>query len=139
MKITTFCTYRLVKNEDLNHHGTLYAGRSADWFVESGFIAAANLTRPENIVCLKIHGMVFSRPVHVGEIICFESKVVDTGKSRIITHVIMKSKDEIIVKGFITFINADTDGHPLPHGIIIEAETEEDIDLQSEARSLPIN
>ena len=31
-------TMRLVKSEDLNHHGTLFAGRTAEWFVESGFI-----------------------------------------------------------------------------------------------------
>jgi hypothetical protein len=29
---------RLVKSEDLNHHGTLFAGRTAEWFVESGFL-----------------------------------------------------------------------------------------------------
>ena len=60
MEITTCTTQHLIKSEDLNHHGTLYAGRSAEWLVESGFIAAANLTSPENIVCLKIHGMVRS-------------------------------------------------------------------------------
>jgi acyl-CoA hydrolase len=48
-------TTRLVKSEDLNHHGTLFAGRTAEWFVESGFIAAARLINPQNIVCLKIH------------------------------------------------------------------------------------
>ena len=26
---------RLVKSEDLNHHGTLFAGRGAEWFVEA--------------------------------------------------------------------------------------------------------
>ena len=31
----------LVKSEDLNHHGTLFAARTASWFVESAFIAAA--------------------------------------------------------------------------------------------------
>ena len=60
MDVKTFTNYHLVKSEDLNHHGTLYAGRCAEWFVESGFIAAATLTRPENIVCLKIHGMTLS-------------------------------------------------------------------------------
>jgi hypothetical protein len=33
-----FSTMRLVKSEDLNHHGTLFAGRSAEWFVESGLL-----------------------------------------------------------------------------------------------------
>src|SRR5665254_21309 len=31
----------LVKSEDLNHHGTLYAWRSAEWLVEGAFVAAA--------------------------------------------------------------------------------------------------
>jgi len=34
----TMVTMRLVKSEDLNHHGTLFAGRTAEWFVESGRI-----------------------------------------------------------------------------------------------------
>lgn len=50
-KITQFTTYHLVKSEDLNHHGTLFAGRGAEWFVESGFIAAANLVNPKNLIC----------------------------------------------------------------------------------------
>jgi acyl-CoA hydrolase len=45
-----FPTFRLVKSEDLNHHGTLYAGRSAEWFVESGFIAAYAFVNPKNII-----------------------------------------------------------------------------------------
>ena len=34
-------TLHLVKQEDLNHHGTLFAARAAAWVVESGFAAAA--------------------------------------------------------------------------------------------------
>lgn len=67
--------YHLVKSEDLNHHGTLYAGRTAEWFVDAGFIAAALLAKPENIVCLKIHGMSFTAPVKKGEIVKFDSKL----------------------------------------------------------------
>jgi acyl-CoA hydrolase len=73
---STYTTHHLVKSEDLNHHGSLYAGRCAEWFVESGFIAAAALTRPQNIVCLQIHGMHFTRPIRLGEVVCFESQVV---------------------------------------------------------------
>jgi len=51
MKPQTFHYDRLVKSEDLNHHGTLFAGRSAEWFVEAGFIAAASVLPPKNIVC----------------------------------------------------------------------------------------
>ena len=136
MSTPIYTTHHLVKSEDLNHHGTLYAGRSAEWFVESGFVAAAGLTRPENIVCLKIHGMVFTRPVHLGEIALFESKIVDTGRSRIVAYIAVKIKGEVIVSGFITFVNADQEGHSKPHGIIIYPETAEDKALQEEARRL---
>jgi acyl-CoA hydrolase len=137
MKITTCITNHLVKSEDLNHHGTLYAGRTAEWFVESGFIAAASLTHPENIVCLKIHGMLFSRPVRRGEIVCFESRIVCSGKSRLVAYIETKVKEQIVISGFITFIHVDSEGHPLPHGINIETSTPEEIALQERARNLP--
>lgn len=138
MDVETLITHHLVKSEDLNHHGTLYAGRSAEWFVESGFTAAANLTKPENIVCMKIHGMTFSRPVHKGEVIKFESKVVHTGKSRIVTHVRMLSKGDAVVEGFITFVNVDLDGKPLPHGIEISPTAPVDKELKRQAQDLSI-
>jgi acyl-CoA hydrolase len=125
-----------VKSEDLNHHGTLYAGRSAEWFVEAGFTAAASLTKPENIVCMKIHGMTFSRPVRKGEVIRFESKVVHTGKSRMMTYIRMLSKGEPVVEGFITFVNVDLDGKALPHGIDIVPTSPVDIDLKRQAQQL---
>ena len=39
MEPKTFITHHLVRSEDLNHHGTLFAGRSSEWFIEAGFIA----------------------------------------------------------------------------------------------------
>ena len=47
IRAETVVTSRLVKSEDLNHHGTLFAGRTAEWFVESGFIAATSLLNPQ--------------------------------------------------------------------------------------------
>lgn len=138
MDVQTVITHHLVKSEDLNHHGTLYAGRNAEWFVESGFIAAAYLTQPENIVCLKIHGMTFTRPVRKGEVIRFESKVVHTGKSRIVVYIRMLSKGDKVVEGFITFVNVDSDGKALPHGIEIIPTQAEDIELKHKAEALPL-
>ncbi len=123
-------THRLVKNEDLNHHGTLYAGRSAEWFVEAGFIAAAELTRPEDIVCLKIHGMTFTRPVRPGEIVCFESEIILAGRSTLHAYIRMQAKGEFVMDGFITFVNVDHDGRARPHGIEITAAADSDRALQ---------
>lgn len=136
MEPLTYITNRLVKNEDLNHHRTLFAGRSAEWFVEAGFIAAASLTHPENIVCLKIHGMTFLRPVKGGEIVTFESRIIMAGRTSLHAHIRMRVKDEFVMEGFITFVNVDIDGRARPHGIEITPASEADQVLQKRIREL---
>jgi len=134
MEPLTNITNRLVKNEDLNHHGTLYAGRSAEWFVEAGFIAAAGLTRPEDIVCLKIHGMTFLRPVKGGDVITFESRIILAGISSLHAYVRMESKGEPVMDGFITFVHVDREGRARPHGIVISPTAEVDLALLDRLR-----
>ncbi|HEY60643.1 MAG TPA: acyl-CoA thioesterase [Anaerolineae bacterium] len=136
MNIQPQCTNHLVKSEDLNHHGTLYAGRTAEWFVEAGFIAAAKLTNPENIVCLKIHGMQFSEPVRRGEILHMESKIVLTGKTSLVAYIQALRHDKLLLYGFITFVHVNKSGQPTPHGITIKATSAEDKTLQEQARNL---
>jgi acyl-CoA hydrolase len=133
MEPETNISNHLVKSEDLNHHKTLYAGRSAEWFVEAGFIAAARLKSPDSIVCLKIHGMTFSRPVHCGEIATYTSKIIYAGKTSMVAFVEMCARDELVVSGFITFIHVDENSKPQPHGIVIEPVTDEDKELQKSA------
>jgi acyl-CoA hydrolase len=138
MKLKTHSICRLVKSEDLNHHGTLFAGKTAMWFVEAGFIAAATLTHPENIVCVNIHGMLFKKPVRNGQIIRLESKVVLSATTRLVSYVkVMDNKsEEMYLDGFISFVHVDLQGKPLPHGIVLKPTKQEDIDLQELARSL---
>ena len=138
MEIKAVSMCRLVKGGDLNHHGTLFAGRGAEWFVEAGFIAAASLTAPEKTVCVKIHGMVFTRPVKKGSLIRCESKVVLAGRTSLVAYVkiMIHPTDEFVVDGFLTFINVDSHGKPAPHGLSIEAVSPEDIELQAKAKAL---
>lgn len=136
MKIEVITTYRPVMSQDLNHHGTLYAARTNEWFVEIGFIAAASITRPENIVCLKIHSMEFLRPVQKGEVLRLESKVVFTGRTSMIVYVQGTAGNQLAVKGFISFVNVDENGKPQPHGIKIIPDNEMDLALQKEAEAL---
>lgn len=136
MKIKTTITHHLVKEGDLNHHGTLYAGRSADWFVESGFIAAASLAKPENIVCLKIHGMTFSKPAHRGDILRCESRVILAGKTSLMVHVQIVNGSETLLQGYLTFINVDRYGKPIPHGIKLEYSNDEEKLLMKEAERI---
>ena len=136
MEPKTLIIHHLVKGEDLNHHGTLFAGRGAEWLVESGFIAAANLIPPKYVVCVKVHGMAFTRPVRPGEIIRFESKIVLSGKSRLVAHISAFVREHSVVSGFITCVYVDDEGKPRPHGIVIEPISAEDQQLFVEAQGL---
>jgi acyl-CoA hydrolase len=129
---------RLVKSEDLNHHGTLFAGRCAEWFVEAGFIAVASVLPAQNIVCLKIHGLEFSYPLRLGQIAQFSSKVIYTGKTSIKVYVELTPVDEhsTAVSGFITFVYIDEDGKPTPHELMLELSKEVDLDLNKIAKEL---
>lgn len=123
-----FDTFRLVKGEDLNHHGTLFAGRSAEWFVESAFVAAAHRVPSENIVCVNIHGMHFSKPVAKGDIIQFTSCLVRAGRTSLTTYTTLRIQDrtEPVVEGFISFVHVDEQGKPIPHNIRVLPQTLEE-------------
>ncbi len=131
-------TMRLVKSEDLNHHGTLFAGRTAEWFVESGFIAVASILNPQNVVCLKIHGMFFTKPAKSGDVLKFSSKVVYAGNSSITSyiHVEKNSDEKPLVDGFVTFIHVDENTRPCPHNLQIDHSSEEDSVLYETAKNL---
>jgi acyl-CoA hydrolase len=134
----TTVTMRLVKSEDLNHHGTLFAGRTAEWFVESGFISVASLLNPQNVVCLKIHGMFFTKPAKSGDVLKFSSKVVYTGRTSITSyiHVENNGAEKPLVDGFVTFIHVNEDTRPSQHFLEINPVTEEDKTLFETAKNL---
>jgi acyl-CoA hydrolase len=138
IKAETVVTARLVKSEDLNHHGTLFAGRTSEWFVESGFIAATLLLNPRSVVCLNIHGMFFTSPARSGDVLRFSSTIVYTGRTSITVyvHVDKKGEEKSLVDGFVTFIHVDENTRPSPHYLVIEPVTEEEKRLYETARSL---
>lgn len=130
----------LIKSEDLNHHGTLFAGRMAEWFIEGAFIAAASMYgNPDNIVCLKLHGLKFTAPATKGDIITLTTKTVYAGKTSMTVYgkVIKNDCGDILVEGFVTFVCVDENGKKIPHNIVLsEPETKEDIEIQERAKSL---
>ncbi len=131
-------TMRLVKSEDLNHHRTLFAGRSAEWFVEAGFIAVSQLVDPRSAVCLKIHSMQFTKPVNPGQVVSFNAKVAYTGKSSFIVFVSVTVPDskQVIVEGFISFVHVDEQAKSKSHNIKVVPVTEEDKLLYARAKEL---
>lgn len=138
MKTNKMC--RLIKSEDLNHHGTLFAGRMAEWFVEGTFIAASRMFGdPNNVVCVKLHGLKFGTPANKGDIIELETKVVVVGNTSITVYgkVTRNESSSILVDGFTTFVCVDENGKKMLHNLAKpEASTEEEILLITRAKEL---
>lgn len=131
---------RLVKSEDLNHHGTLFAGRMAEWFVEACFICGAKVTeRPENIVCVNVHGLTFTAPGNKGDIINIETRVAKAGRTSFIVYgkITKNNSKNILSDGFITFVFVDENSKTIPHGIKLNPPLdEEEIKIRNRAENL---
>lgn len=135
----THKTTRLVRYEDLNHHGTLFAGRLSEWFVESCFICAAKETGvPERLVCLEILDFMVKRPTLNGALVDFSCRVARTGKSSIIVHCSVTGNDGAgTAEGFITFVSLDEGEKPSPHGITLDEIADlDELDIRHRAHRL---
>ena len=136
-----YTTMHLIKSEDLNHHGTMFAGRMAEWFVEACFIAAADtVNSPKSIVCLQIHGLNFGSPAYRGDLLGMEATLVKAGKTSLTvygTAFRQNNAQAKVVEGFITFVYVDEDGAKLPHGIVLD-ETNDPDELQLRERALKL-
>ena len=115
----------LIKPEDLQHHGTLFAGQMAKWLVEACFVAAARLVgKPEDVVCVQIHGMGFAKPAQNGDIIEIRAKVALTGTTSITVagEAYLNEEPEPSVSGMATFVTVDSQGIPYKHGVSLSGE-----------------
>jgi len=140
MDTSNFTTIsKLVRPENLNHHGTLFAGVTSMWFVEAAFIEASRVYGdPSKIVCIKVHGMKFIRPGNNGDILQIESVLAHVGKTSltIYTKIYKRVSEEQIVDGFVTFVTVDEKGKSMPHGIKYKPSDEEGQKLWNEVERL---
>ena len=120
----TFISH-LVKPEDLQHHGTLFAGRMAEWLVETCFITACRLVgKPGDVVCAQIHGIRFTKPIANGDIIEIKARAALVGTTSITIHgqALTSGEKTPSVTGMATFVTVDKQGKPYPHGLGLSEE-----------------
>jgi len=115
----------LVRPEDLQHHGTLFAGQMAKWLVEAGFIAASRLCgKPEDVVCVQLYQMTFEQPVNNGDIIEIKSRIAHVGSASItIYSQVFRGLDAVpLVSNMATFVTVDKGNKPYNHGLKLSEE-----------------
>lgn len=112
-----FESYRFVKNEDLNHHHTLFAGRAAEWFVETGLLTVAKFIPADHIVCVNIHEMHFRKPIDLGSIIQTRGRIALASKTSLLVYIEFLVHEERIVSGYISYVCVDQEGKAMAHHI----------------------
>ncbi len=61
---------------------------SAEWLVEAAFVAAASEHgRPQDVLCINIHGFIFKKPVAKGTILNIAFTGVKVGHTSIVVYV----------------------------------------------------
>lgn len=136
-----FETLHLVKQEDLNHHGTLFAARAAAWLVEMGFTTAAcEHGNTDEVVLRNLQNMSFFKAVAKGTVVKFTGRVVHAGNTSLMVAVTAKDAvtGEPAIEGYITFVTIDKDtGKKMPHKVMLdEASGEEEQLLRDKAQKL---
>ncbi len=123
-------TLHLVKQEDLNHHGTLFAARAAAWVVESGFATAAcEHGNTDEIVLRNLQNMSFFKPVKPGTVMKFVGRVVYAGSSSMMVAVTAGNAvtGESAIEAFITFVTIDkVNGGKKVHSVCLDETTDEE-------------
>ncbi len=121
---------------DLNHHQTFFAGRCAEWFLESSYFAVAQYVDTKDTVLMMLHGIDWHFPIFAGDIVTYESKVVAAGHSTLTVFTKMyrsREPEKVAADGFATFSYLDENHKSKPHGIVITPETEEERRLNEAA------
>lgn len=112
----------LVRPEDLNHHGTLFAGQMAKWCIEAGLMAVARLIgKPEDVVCVKFDKMIFKKPVRNGDLIEIKTRISKVGTTSItvFNEVFRAQEDVPIITNSATYVTVDRNNKPYPHGVVL--------------------
>jgi len=109
----------LILPNDANVLGNVLGGRVMHWIDLAAAVAAH---RHCKAVCVTaaIEGLSFLNPIKVGQLAHLEAKVVYTGKTSLVTKVIVRAEDmdtgewKKTSEAYLTFVNLGTNGKPAP-------------------------
>ena len=130
----------LVLPNDTNMLENLLGGRLLHWIDIAGALAATRHARTA-VATVSIESVDFKRPVHKGEMVMLNARVIWTGRTSVKVRVQVKKENmytgEIVPTNdaLLTFVALDINGKPCPVPKI-QPETEEDNRYYREAQAL---
>lgn len=119
----------MVRMENLNHHGNLYAGQGIEWMIETSFIVVCTeYGDPQGLLYKNTHKFDFYHSVKPGDIITYEGLIVRTGRTSLTVRVgLYNEKTGVLhAEGFTTFVTVDENNRSTPHGIGLDAPADDE-------------
>ncbi|MGL4992796.1 MAG: hypothetical protein ACRC6R_01480 [Bacteroidales bacterium] len=139
MALHRYNAFHLVRKQDLNMHGTLIMTHFSEWFLDSAIINLSLIVDPHLIYCQKVHGYELHKPVFEGDLLRFESVLIESGHSMLMVYVRVtdaRNPKSFISEGVLSYKSVDKDIQGVAHHIIINPEGPEDAAIQEKGRSL---
>jgi acyl-CoA hydrolase len=129
----------LILPNDANVLGNVLGGRVMHWIDLAAAVAAH---RHCKAVCVTaaIEGLSFLNPIKVGQLAHLEAKVVYTGKTSLVTKVVVKSEDmdtgemKKTSEAYLTFVNLGQNGKPAPVPPLLLKTEQEKAEFQKAKR-----
>ncbi|NNM19172.1 MAG: acyl-CoA thioesterase [Croceitalea sp.] len=114
-----FHTRKVVKPEDLNSNGTLFAGKVLAWLDEQAVIYGIIQLENKRLVTKYMSEINFMSTAHQGDVIEIGIDVVKFGKSSLTLNCEVRNKmnhETIVTVDNIILVNLNEEGKPTPHG-----------------------
>lgn len=110
--------YKLVLPEFMNEQGVLFGGYLLKWIDEFAYVTATLDYPSARFVTVALDNVVFKKPIHSGDILCFDINELKRGQSSV-EYIIKvhndrapKKKQETLFETKIVFVNVDLSGKP---------------------------
>lgn len=115
----SLCLQTIAMPKDANANGDIFGG----WLMSQMDLAAGVAARKQargRITTVAIDGMVFLRPVKIGDIVSFHTEITSIGRSSMRIMVEVWETDDLdgtqnkLTEGIFTFVAIDEDGKTRP-------------------------
>ena len=132
----------MAKPTDVNWGGNVHGGTAMEWIDEAASACTSAWTG-ERTVAVYAGGFRFYRPVHIGDLVEVEARVIRTDVRSLSVSVHLRAGDPregtgnlpVAIHASMTFISTDIDGNPLPARKFVPT-TPEDKRLEQHAVTL---